>query len=577
MAWGARMNAEWRTTGAATNGGGFSGGRGTPQLSPTDLACTVGSTTVTSATGTFTSGMTGSCLVIPGLGNWVDGQYKLTYVDAHTVTVDRSPCPGASGTAGVGTVSAGIDYSQQDSAQASGTHLASDGAGTTLTDSTASSFTAAMVGNLIYITGTGFTTGWYEVVTYIGATQVTIDRNCGASASSGTWSLGGALYALDATLVTFCNSLVAGNTVWVKNGTYTLTGTLNPSTAGTNALPILYQGFNSVHGDACNGANRPLIAGGASYQWSPSASYNQFLNFRVTATASATGALVANGTGNLIQNCYVNNLSATGTAAIWATGTGAMIVNCEAQSTAGYAFNIAAGANTRCLLCWAHDSAVGFQCTSGTPDIDSCLIEACVTGVSFSTASSADVVNCTFAHCTTGLLASGAAVYDTVLNNQFFGCKTAINWSGATNYLTNFYAYNNFFGNGTDCLYAAKGPTDTAYDPAFQGLHTWSDLACSDHSTFHLTSAAGGFGTYFQVGDGIYIAPNAGAHWTGGTFRITAVAAGQLTLATDPTDGSNASSGAGATIGVSPTVSDCRLGTSSSSLTAVVGLALGVN
>src|SRR5437660_4761540 len=58
---------------------------------------------------------------------------------------------------------AGTDYSQQNTAQASFTDLATTGVVTTLTSASAQ-FTSAMIGNCIRIeSGTNFTVGWYQI------------------------------------------------------------------------------------------------------------------------------------------------------------------------------------------------------------------------------------------------------------------------------------------------------------------------------------------------------------------------------------------------------------------------------
>ena len=101
--------------------------------------------------------------------------------------------PGGSNTNGggfdAGISGAGTDYSQQNAAQASGTNGATVGT-TDFADATANAFTSAMVGNAIYISGTGQTTGWYFVVAYVSASHVTLDRSAGTGTVA-TWNLGG--------------------------------------------------------------------------------------------------------------------------------------------------------------------------------------------------------------------------------------------------------------------------------------------------------------------------------------------------------------------------------------------------
>jgi len=89
---------------------------------------------------------------------------------------------------------AGTDYTEQTSAQLALTDLASTTPYTTITSATGG-FTAAMIGNGIYIaSGTGFTAGRYIITGVTNTNTATIDRACAAaSASGGVAYLGGAL------------------------------------------------------------------------------------------------------------------------------------------------------------------------------------------------------------------------------------------------------------------------------------------------------------------------------------------------------------------------------------------------
>lgn len=81
---------------------------------------------------------------------------------------------------------AGTDYSQQNSAQLAG----SDGAASGTTTFTGSSFTSQMVGNAMYVTGGGLTTGWYFITAFTNSTTITIDRSPGTG-SAATYNVGG--------------------------------------------------------------------------------------------------------------------------------------------------------------------------------------------------------------------------------------------------------------------------------------------------------------------------------------------------------------------------------------------------
>jgi hypothetical protein len=105
---------------------------------------------------------------------------------------------------------AGTDYSQQDAAQAAGTNGTASGT-TTFSDAIAGAFTAAMVGNSIYLAGSGFTAGFYFILAYVGPTAVTLDRSPGTGTAA-TWSLGGGWSDPFANIP----SVVAGNAVYIR-------------------------------------------------------------------------------------------------------------------------------------------------------------------------------------------------------------------------------------------------------------------------------------------------------------------------------------------------------------------------
>lgn len=100
---GSNNNAGYfKAAGAGTD---YPRAQAAPVLSLTDLACTAGSTTVTSATGGFTAAMQDNGLYIASGTNFKAGLYQIaTVVDANTITVDRSPAPSSNGSSGVGKV-----------------------------------------------------------------------------------------------------------------------------------------------------------------------------------------------------------------------------------------------------------------------------------------------------------------------------------------------------------------------------------------------------------------------------------------------------------------------------------------
>lgn len=222
-------SAVWRArpSGSNTNGGGYDTGIATA-ASGTNGSFNTATNVFTDATANaFTAGMVGRSIYIPNVG-----QYKITANgSSSTVTLGSgNPGPLLANMTGISwQVGAGTDYSQQNSAQATGTAGAASG-GTTFTDATAAAFTSAMVGNAMYITGGGLTTGWYFVTAFTSSTQVTLDRTPGTG-SAATWHLGGGWADPWTNLQTGTSGVTSGSFPVVgQNIVYVLgSGTPNPA------------------------------------------------------------------------------------------------------------------------------------------------------------------------------------------------------------------------------------------------------------------------------------------------------------------------------------------------------------
>lgn len=124
---------------------------------------------------------------------------------------------------------AGTDYSKQNSAQANGTNGVATGT-TAFTDATANAFTSAMIGNALYITGGGLTTGWYFCTGFTSSSIITLDRTPGTG-SAATWHLGGAWADFWTNLQTGTAGVTSGSfPVIGQNIVYVLgSGTPNPA------------------------------------------------------------------------------------------------------------------------------------------------------------------------------------------------------------------------------------------------------------------------------------------------------------------------------------------------------------
>ena len=203
----------------------------------------------------------------------------------------------------------GVDYSNADSAEESGTDLAVDSGDLNRVYSATVNFNNSnFVDNCIMISDTGtsgnFLTGRYEVtaVGNDGDDYLDLDRNVATDTDTGgDWALGGAL----ATIQEAVDDAVAGFTdIWVENDTYAETVTVGISGAATGYNRII--GYSTTRGDNPTSTSRFLITGSATrtncINHSSSYNYWSYENMRCTA-ATDDGLVMANG------NVYLINVS----------------------------------------------------------------------------------------------------------------------------------------------------------------------------------------------------------------------------------------------------------------------------
>ena len=360
--------------------------------------------------------------------------------------------------------SPGTDFSQQDAVQVAYTDLVI-GASNTLT-SAATPFTSADVGNNITITsGTGFTAGIYNIRSYAAA-AVTLDRSPGTlSSTGGVGNLGGARKGLNQGTTKVQASVVAGNTIWIKNEAWNEAITM--SVAGASGNPIVWEGYNTTRGDAPTGSNRPR-------------------NNRASAAGNAISGNVAD---NIYKNIWVSNCGSTGG---WSNSTAnSTFINCRSSNNTGYGGNIA-GLKINCEFdnnsvdgnngaasiqrglfgCYAHDnSAIGFDLAAVSEAVAFCISEANAShGIALGSANANFIINNTIngntGASTDGVThvtpAAGSVVYNnTISNNGRYGA----NGTDGDSIIADF---NNYYGNGT----AARnnfptGASDIALDPGY--------------------------------------------------------------------------------------------------------------
>ncbi len=352
-----------------------------------------------------------------------------------------------------------VDYSQQTSAQLSLADLACLDTSTTLTSATGG-FTAAMVGNLVYIaSGTNFVVGWYEITAYTDTNTVTIDRTAasvGLDASAGNGKVGGCLaFPTDAIVEAF----VAGNILYVKAGTYTFTENVIPSPDGTRVNPIQVSGYKTTRGDNPTGDDRPLFAQGAYGFDGVDANYWWSRHLRSTSTS---GNQLRFNSYSGYHNLYAYNSSGTSNRRALYVGYLSMMVDCEGKSTNGYAVG---GYSARLIHnCYLHDSSIGAH-VSGSWDfcISGCIIDTCTTGMYCNVPVA---INNTIYNCTTGISVIAGSRNAWFLNNIIDSCTTGA--SSAASYPNDYWDHNNYHGNTADVSNVTKGANATAHDPDFE-------------------------------------------------------------------------------------------------------------
>ncbi len=204
---------------------------------------------------------------------------------------------------GFHTGASGTDFSQQNAAQYTFTDLAS--VSSLVVSSASHNFVAADVGNIMQITaGTGFTTGFYEIVS-VAANQATLDRSPGTVGTGGTYAVGGALLTISQAIT----AKVQGNIIYVKaSGSYTVTVTQNlvAGDGGTGNNITSFIGYTTTRGD--NGKVTWTTATNSVALVTFAASNNfLFANFNFTCTAGTRGNGFTAGTSGIDGNLQLIN------------------------------------------------------------------------------------------------------------------------------------------------------------------------------------------------------------------------------------------------------------------------------
>jgi hypothetical protein len=336
-------------------------------------------------------------------------------------------------------VSPGTDFSQQNSPQVAFTDLVI-GATTTQLTSVLNPFNSTYVGNLIQIvSGTGFTVGFYTVVSVSGITA-TMDRSVGSAASTGgNGNLGGSL----ATIGAANTACVAGNTVNIKAGTYTLTASITIAVS-----TITWTGYNTTHND---GGTKPLITTATNSvvlinTGSANSGQSVFNNLSLsnTATARASGIwqLSAHGTAQwwIFNDCLfdgftsgIDNSNGTPDDVAFVVVNRTEVKNC---TVAGYNSGNATEPFVAFTGCYFHSNQVNITTGGGQTIVSAvnCIIVNAVSHGLLTAGSYTLVENCTIAgNGGTGFFPSSSLAVAKVINSIFYGNNEGIQLGAANN------------------------------------------------------------------------------------------------------------------------------------------------
>lgn len=522
---------------------------------PTDLAATSANTAspvVTSATYSFVAGDVGAWIYIKTGTNWTPGWYQIASVSAGAATLSAAigaavlsfsvqgvttynTIVGCATTASPTAGTYGVDYSQQDTAKINAiADFAAVGASTTLTSVTAG-FTPVMVGNFFHQTTTGTgafgLVGWYEIVSYSNATTVVLDRtpNSGTASVNCTGYVGGAgrFNGLEAT---FLAMIPANSTIWVKKGSYTVSGAVAGTNANaTNILPNFFVGYKAIRGDVCNGTDQPQLLGGSGNQIT--FGNNQSLK-NIQVRSSLNGNTLTIGTAAAFINGKVINSNVGGGSAM---GLNVGAGNCVCKDSELVCQSGVAASTNSTTLCqfignYIHDSVTGISANNGGITIIGNLFEANKTAAITQSSNGNVIMNNTVYGAATPLgiginLTAANSNNNKIINNNLVGLATGISATGAAG--NNLAQCNNFFGNTTDVTNWTKDSSDTALDPQFSAVSQFSGTTATSATTV-LTDAAADFST---VADGFdYLHTISGTGVTVATFLITSHTTTTLTV-----------------------------------------------
>lgn len=275
---------------------------------------------------------------------------------------------------------AGTDYSQQASPQLNVSDAACSG-NTTLTSATGG-FTAAMVGNVLYLS----TGDRYQITGYTDTNTVTLDRN-GPSSSGMTCNVGGCL----ASPGVLSNLPVSGNKCWVKAGTYTITTSTSGASGPyyqSSSIRVVVEGYSTSRGDRSGDVILSAGAIGSVTLWR-TACFNQLAYF-VNLQADGNGQASIIGfqyNGSQLRSPYLCRAVGCATGFLSTGGYRCRSENCTYGFVSELCFECVDSGSTTGFWVAGADACIAEGSTSGFVRVDfgkypftNCLAINCVYG-----------------------------------------------------------------------------------------------------------------------------------------------------------------------------------------------------
>lgn len=407
----------------------------------------------------------------------------------------------------------GVNYSLQNASQLNITDLACAGAGSVVVTSVGGGFTTNMLGNIIHInSGTNFTVGYYEIVVFTSANQVSLDRTptAGAAGAVGVASVGGAFNLGTANDDGFFENGVPGAIYYIKSGAYTLNSQIAISASFGSTQPAIIQGYTLTQGDTCNDTNRPRIETALlAFNWS------NYVMKNVRLTGSPITNLVTGISYGL--NCSFINISTNTAGNALANSADSCFEACEFISLRGDALSLA-GARSMVKDCVFRASNRGILLGIGT---NSCAIIGCIfenlrTGAIVVNSGAGQTGRAIFINNTlfgginrkvgigmdSSLAASSGILFQ---GNIITGFATGTSNSLAITTRSNIDNFNTYYNNTVDVNGATNwqaGANTTTVNPGFVGVSEFEGATATTTAGNHLVQT--------------------GVNFTGGSAPVTA-------------------------------------------------------